>query len=135
MSKIEIDIFKLIDGITGHTDISASESYDNKSYENMKKKIYIINGLISDLEENLLHKRHKEFYSVEKLKKQARDYLKEIRDFCQEILDEESDKDEVKIIISNEKEDNFTGIKVYENGEEKSRITFDDNSKIKEILI
>ena len=43
--------------------------------------------------------------------------------------------DEVKIIKCNEKEDNFTGIKVYENGEEKSRITFDDNSKIKEILI
>lgn len=43
--------------------------------------------------------------------------------------------DEVKIIKCNEKEDNFTGIKVYENGEEKSRITFDENSKIKEILI
>lgn len=43
--------------------------------------------------------------------------------------------DEVKIIRSDEKEDNFTGIKVYENGEEKSRITFDENSKIKEILI
>ena len=43
--------------------------------------------------------------------------------------------DEVKIIRSDEKEDNFTGIKVYENGQEKSRITFDDNSKIKEILI
>lgn len=43
--------------------------------------------------------------------------------------------DEVKIIRSDEKENNFTGIKVYENGEEKSRITFDDNSKIKEILI
>ena len=43
--------------------------------------------------------------------------------------------DEVKIIKCNEKEDNFTGIKVYENGEEKSRITFDEKSKIKEILI
>lgn len=43
--------------------------------------------------------------------------------------------DEVKIIRSDEKENNFTGIKVYENGEEKSRITFDENSKIKEILI
>ena len=43
--------------------------------------------------------------------------------------------DEVKIIRSDEKEDNFTGIKVYENGQEKSRITFDENSKIKEILI
>lgn len=43
--------------------------------------------------------------------------------------------DEVKIIRSDEKENNFTGIKIYENGEEKSRITFDDNSKIKEILI
>lgn len=43
--------------------------------------------------------------------------------------------DEVKIIKCNEKEDNFTGIKVYENGEEKSRITFEENSKIKEILI
>lgn len=43
--------------------------------------------------------------------------------------------DEVKIIKCNEKEDNFTGIKVYENGEEKSRIIFDENSKIKEILI
>lgn len=43
--------------------------------------------------------------------------------------------DEVKIIRSDEKENNFTGIKVYENGEEKSRIIFNDNSKIKEILI
>ena len=43
--------------------------------------------------------------------------------------------DEVKIIRSDEKENNFTGIKVYENGQEKSRITFDENSKIKEILI
>lgn len=89
---MEIDIFKLIDKITGHTDISVSESYDNESYENMKKKIIIINGLISDLETNLLHKGHKGFYSVEKLKNQARDNLKEIRNFCQEILDEEKDK-------------------------------------------
>lgn len=86
---MEIDIFKLIDAITGHTDISVSESYDNESYENMKKKIIIINGLISDLETNLLHKGHKGFYSVEKLKNQARSNLKEIRNFCQEILDEE----------------------------------------------
>ena len=86
---MEIDIFKLIDGITGHTDINVSESYDNESYENMEKKIDIINGLISDLEENLLHKGHKGYYSVEKLKNQARDNLKEIRDFCQGILDEE----------------------------------------------
>ena len=84
-----IDLFKLIDNITGHTDISASESYDNESFNNMETKIYIINGLISDLEENLLHKGHNGFYSVEKLKKQARDNLKEIRDFCQAILDEE----------------------------------------------
>ena len=55
----------------------------------MEKKIIIINGLISDLETNLLHKGHKGYYSVEKLKNQARDNLKEIRNFCQEILDEE----------------------------------------------
>ena len=90
---MEIDIFKLIDGITGHTDINVSESYDNESYENMEKKIIIINGLISDLETNLLHKGHKGFYSVEKLKNQARDNLKEIRNFCQEILDEENENE------------------------------------------
>ena len=43
--------------------------------------------------------------------------------------------DEVKIIRSDEKENNFTGIKVYEKKKKKSRITFDENSKIKEILI
>ena len=90
---MEIDIFKLIDGITGHTDISVSESYDNESYENMEKKIIIINGLISDLETNLLHKGHKGFYSVEKLKNQARDNLKEIRNFCQELFDEENENE------------------------------------------
>ena len=90
---MQINLFKLIDSITGHTDISASESYDNESFNNMETKIYIINGLISDLEENLLHKGHNGFYSVEKLKKQARDNLKEIRDFCQEILDEEESYD------------------------------------------
>lgn len=86
---MQIDLFELIDNITGHTDIAVSESYDNKSYDNMETKIYIINGLISDLETNLLHKGHEGFYSVEKLKKQARDNLKEIRDFCQGILDKE----------------------------------------------
>lgn len=86
---MEINIFKLIDSITGHTDISASQSYDDESFNNMETKIYIINGLISDLETNLLHKTHKGFYSVEKLKNQARESLKEIRDFCQGILDEE----------------------------------------------
>lgn len=40
---MQIDLFKLIDGITGHTDISASESYDNESFNNMETKIYIIN--------------------------------------------------------------------------------------------
>ena len=87
---MQIDLFKLIDSITGHTDISASQSYNNESFDNMETKIYIINGLISDLETNLLHKGHKGFYSVEKLKDQARNNLKEIRDFCQGILDEEN---------------------------------------------
>ena len=86
---MKIDLFELIDGITGHTDISVSENYDNESFNNMETKIYIINGLISDLEKNLLHKGHNGFHSVERLKKQARDNLKEIRDFCQGILDEE----------------------------------------------
>ena len=86
---MQIDLFKLIDSITGHTDISASESYDNVSFENMETKIYIINGVSGDLETNLLHKGHRGFYSVEKLKKQARENLKEIRDYCQGILDEE----------------------------------------------
>ena len=58
---MEINIFKLIDSITGHTDISASQSYDDESFNNMETKIYIINGLISDLETNLLHKTHKGF--------------------------------------------------------------------------
>lgn len=86
---MKIDLFELIDNITGHTDISASQSYDNESFNNMEIKIFIINGLISDLEKNLLHKGHNGYYSVEKLKKQARDNLKEIRDFCQGILEEE----------------------------------------------
>lgn len=86
---MQIDLFKLIDGITGHTDINVDESYDEESFNNMETKIYIINGLISDLETNLLHKGHKGYHSVEKLKNQARDNLREIRDFCQGILDEE----------------------------------------------
>lgn len=86
---MQVDLFKLIDSITGHTDISASESYDNESFNNMETKVYIINGLIGDLETNLLHKGHKGFYSVERLKNQARNNLREIRDFCQGILDEE----------------------------------------------
>ena len=86
---MQVDLFKLIDSITGHTDVSASESYDNESFNNMETKVYIINGLIGDLETNLLHKGHKGFYSVERLKYQARNNLREIRDFCQGILDEE----------------------------------------------
>lgn len=76
-----IDLFKLIDNITGHTDISASESYDNESFNNMETKIYIINGLISDLEENLLHKGHNGFYSVEKLKKTSKRQFKRNKRF------------------------------------------------------
>ena len=88
-SEMQIDLFKLIDSITADTDINVGEGYDNESFDNMETKIYIINGLINDLETNLLHKGHNGFYSVEKLKKQARDNLKEIRDYCQGILDEE----------------------------------------------
>ncbi len=84
-----IDSFKIIDSIIGHTDISASESYDNKSYKNMIRKINIIYGFISELEDNLLYEGCEDYYSVKKLKKQARDNLKEISDFCLYILEEE----------------------------------------------
>lgn len=87
----DIKIFDLLDKIIGHTDIYCSESYDNESYKNMENKIYIINGLISDLETNLLYKGHSGWHSVDKLRNQARENLKNIRDYCQEILDEESE--------------------------------------------
>lgn len=66
-----------------------------------------------------------------------RDYLSKEGDRLIDIIkgDLSNLNDEVKIIKCNKKEENFTGIKVYENGEEKSRITFEENSKIKEILI
>lgn len=90
---MQVDLFELINTLIGHTDIAVNEYYDNESFNNMEIKICIINALISDLETNLLHKGHNGFYGVEKLKKQARDNLKEIRDYCQGILDEEESYD------------------------------------------
>ena len=85
---MNIEVFDLLEKIIGHTDISCSEDYDQESYQNMEKKVSIINGLISDLETNLLHTGHNGWYSVEKLKKQAKIELRNIAEYCQEILDE-----------------------------------------------
>lgn len=90
---MQVDLFELINTLIGHTDIAVSEYYDNESFNNMEIKICIINSLISDLKTNLLFKGYNECYSVKNLKKQARDNLKEIRDFCQGILDEEESYD------------------------------------------
>ena len=43
---MNIEVFDLLEKIIGHTDISCSEDYDQESYQNMEKKVSIINGVL-----------------------------------------------------------------------------------------